>query len=116
MCSLRHSIITLGQFFFFSLFIFNKINFCIQQLRSQLAGKDLFSWLPHLSPVIKIMNYQVAGGWGRGGGLIWMERGSVAFVSSAQSLSPSPVATVPPGQEAVPFISPHTQEEVRPSR
>lgn len=34
------SIITLGQVFF--LFLFNKINFWMQQLRSQFAGKDVF--------------------------------------------------------------------------
>lgn len=58
------------------------------------------------------MNYQEAGWLGRGGGLIQESSsvGSVASVFLGLSPSPSPAMTVPPGQEAVPFISPQSQE------
>lgn len=60
------------------------------------------------------MNYHVAGGWGRRAReLVWMER-ELKPVSSAQSPSPSPAAAVPPGQEAVLFISQQIQEEAGP--
>lgn len=42
-----------SKFFFLSLFIFNKINFWIQQLRSQLAGKDLFPFLGSLTSSVR---------------------------------------------------------------
>lgn len=60
-CSVSDFIIALAQFFFLSLFIFHKINFWIQrQISVGWKGSLAFSWLPHLSSVIEIMNYQVA--------------------------------------------------------
>lgn len=88
MCSFRlHNHIWSGFSLF--LFIFNKINFWMQQLRSKFVGKDVFPSLGSPPLFCHWDELSVAGCQGMGG-LICLERGSAAFVSSGLNLSPSP--------------------------
>lgn len=115
-CSLRLYNHTWSSFSLF-LFIFNKINFWMQQLRSQFVGKDVFPSLGSPPLFCHRDELSVAGCRGTEGGQFgWREAPQPVFVSSGLSLSPSPAQLhwCLQVEKLSLFICPQTQEEVQP--